>query len=35
MPPPAFEVLLFGYSVDGSEVKVLDLACGEKILRIS
>ena len=28
---PAFEVLLFGYSVDGSEVKVLDLACGEKI----
>ena len=26
-----FEILLFGYSVDGSEVKVVDLACGEKI----
>ncbi len=26
-----FEILLFGYSVDGGEVKVVDLACGEKI----
>ena len=26
-----FEILLFGYSVDGSEVKVVDLARGEKI----
>ena len=26
-----FEILLFGYSVDGGEVKVADLACGEKI----
>lgn len=28
---PDFEVLLFGYSVDGAPVKVVDLACGEKI----
>lgn len=28
---PAFEILLFGYSVDGGEVQVSDLACGEKI----
>ena len=28
---PNFEVLLFGYSVDGGDVKVADLACGEKI----
>ena len=28
---PDFEVLLFGYSVDGGEVQVVDLACGEKI----
>lgn len=28
---PNFEVLLFGYSVDGGEVKVIDLACGERI----
>lgn len=28
---PAFEILLFGYSVDGGEVQVVDLACGEKI----
>lgn len=28
---PDFEILLFGYSVDGGEVKVVDLACGEKI----
>ena len=26
-----FEILLFGYSVDGSEVQVIDLACGDKI----
>jgi DNA polymerase len=26
-----FEILLFGYSVDGSEVQVVDLACGEEI----
>ena len=26
-----FEILLFGYSVDGGEVKVVDLACGERI----
>ena len=28
---PNFEILLFGYSVDGRDVKVVDLACGEKI----
>ena len=28
---PNFEVLLFGYSVDGGDVKVIDLACGEEI----
>lgn len=28
---PDFEVLLFGYSVDGGEVQVIDLACGETI----
>ena len=27
----AFEILLFGYSVDGAPVQVVDLACGEKI----
>ena len=26
-----FEILLFGYSIDGGEVKVVDLACGENI----
>jgi DNA polymerase len=26
-----FQVLLFGYSIDGGEVQVIDLACGEKI----
>ena len=26
-----FEILLFGYSVDGSDVKVIDLCMGEKI----
>ena len=26
-----FEILLFGYSVDGGKVQVVDLACGEKI----
>jgi len=28
---PDFEVLLFGYSVDGGEAQVINLACGEKI----
>lgn len=28
---PAFEILLFSYSVNGGEVQVIDLACGEKI----
>lgn len=28
---PDFEILLFGYSVDGSPVEVVDLACGEEI----
>ncbi len=28
---PNFEILLFGYSVDGGDVKVVDVACGEKI----
>ena len=28
---PDFEILLFGYSCDGGEVKVADLACGEKL----
>ena len=28
---PAFEILLFGYSVDGGDVRVVDLTCGEKI----
>lgn len=28
---PNFEVLLFGFSVDGGEVKVVDVACGEEI----
>ncbi len=28
---PNFGILLFGYSVDGGDVKVIDLACGEKI----
>ena len=28
---PDFEILLFGYSVDAGPVKVVDLACGEKI----
>jgi len=28
---PDFEVLLFGYSVDGGPVRVIDLACGEQI----
>ena len=30
---PDFEILLFGYSVDGGPVKVVDLANGEKIPR--
>lgn len=28
---PDFEILLFGYSVDGGEVRVIDLASGEEI----
>lgn len=28
---PDFEIMLFGYSVDGGAVQVVDLACGEKI----
>lgn len=28
---PDFEILLFGYSVDGGEVRVVDIACGEKL----
>ena len=28
---PDFEIILFGYSIDGGEVKVVDLACGETI----
>lgn len=28
---PDFEILLFGYSVDGGAVSVIDLACGETI----
>ena len=28
---PDFEILLFGYSIDGGEVQTIDLACGEKI----
>ncbi len=28
---PVFEILLFGYAVDGGAVRVVDLACGEKI----
>lgn len=30
---PDFEILLFGYSVDGGEVRTVDLACGERIPR--
>ena len=28
---PAFEILLFGYAVDGGDVRVVDLVCGEQI----
>lgn len=28
---PDFDILLFGYSVDGGAVHVIDFACGEKI----
>ena len=28
---PDFEILLFGYSIDGAEPVVIDMACGEKI----
>lgn len=27
---PDFEILLFGYSIDGGEVQVIDIANGEK-----
>ena len=30
-----FEILLFAYSVDGGEVKIVDLALGEKFRRKS
>lgn len=30
---PDFEILLFGYSVDGGEVQIVDLASGEKLPR--
>lgn len=26
-----FEIMLFGYSIDGGEVRIIDLACGEEI----
>lgn len=32
---PAFEILLFGYAVDGGEVRVIDLARGETFPKIS
>ena len=28
---PDFDILLFGYCVDGGEVQVVDLACGEQL----
>lgn len=28
---PAFEILLFGYSIDGGDVQMVDLACGGEI----
>ena len=28
---PAFEILLFGYAIDGGKVQVVDLARGERI----
>lgn len=28
---PDFEILLFGYSCDGGDVQVTDLACGEHL----
>ncbi len=28
---PDFDILLFGYAVNGGEVQVVDLACGEEI----
>ena len=31
---PNFEILLFGYSIDGGEVQVVDLAQGEKIPQV-
>ncbi len=29
---PDFDILLFGYSMDDGDVRVVDLACGEEIL---
>lgn len=28
---PDFEILLFGYSIDGAPVQLVDLTCGERI----
>jgi DNA polymerase len=28
---PDFEILLFGYSIDGGEIRVVDLASGENL----
>lgn len=28
---PSFEILLFGYAVDGGDIRVVDLAQGEQI----
>lgn len=28
---PVFQILLFSYSIDGSPVQLIDLACGEEI----
>lgn len=32
---PDFEILLFGYSIDGGEVAVMDLASGERLRNMS
>ena len=32
---PDFDIILFGYSVDGGVVKVVDLAAGEEIVKRS
>ncbi|MGI6633815.1 MAG: DNA polymerase [Christensenellales bacterium] len=31
---PDFEVMLFGYSIDGGEAQVIDFACGEEIPQV-